>query len=191
MLVTAELAILGHGVLAAPLLVFLLLIAYLCSPLHPRSRSGHWEAQQRHVRHATVVAYWRPGCMFCLRLRWALRRAGVGPAQIDWVDIWHDAEAAAYVRDLNEGSETVPTVILPDGSAHTNPDPARVVSALRTAAESPPGADRGRAQRPSQPHPDRGRPSAHPSAHPSAARSGRPRPGSGVSRGPRGGRGAS
>lgn len=180
LLVSTELVILGHGVIAAPLLVLLLLIAYLCSPLYPRTCSGHWAAQQRHVRHATAVVYWRPGCMFCGRLRFALWRTGLGSSHVDWVDIWDDPEAAAYVRDLNEGSETVPTVILPDGSAHTNPDPAQVVTALTTAASGP---EQVRPQQNSLP-PQADRPRRN------RGRPGRRRPGSGVSRGSRGGTGA-
>lgn len=79
---------------------------------------SHWEAQERNVRDGRMIVYWRPGCPYCYRLRLALgRRARLA----SWVDIWADDEAAAFVRDLNAGSETVPTVILGDGSAMTNP----------------------------------------------------------------------
>lgn len=177
LLVVTELVILGYGVIAAPLLVSLLVIAYLCSPLPSRTRSGHWAAQQRHVRYATAVVYWRPGCMFCGRLQFALWRAGFGSSHVDWVDIWDDPEAAAYVRDLNEGAETVPTVILPDGSACTNPGPARVVTALTAASATPSGDDRGGPR----PHAARFR------RGPGRLRL--PGRGSGVSRGSRGGTG--
>lgn len=53
---------------------------------------------------------------------------GARPAPL-WVDIWSDEDAAAYVRLVNDGNETVPTVII-DGVAHTNPPPTRVRSAL-------------------------------------------------------------
>ncbi len=131
LLVTAQLVVSDLAVLAAPIFVLCLLCAYLTSPLAARTSTGHWQALQRHVRHSTVVVYWRPGCVYCLRLRLALRRARV-TGTVDWVDIWDDPEGAAYVRDLNDGSETVPTVIFPDGSARTNPDPASVVAAARS-----------------------------------------------------------
>ena len=41
------------------------------------------------------------------------------------MNIWQDAEARAFVRSVNDGNETVPTVVI-DGRAHTNPDPALV-----------------------------------------------------------------
>lgn len=79
---------------------------------------SHWEAQERNVRDGRVIVYWRPGCPACYRLRLSLGQRG---RLASWVDIWADDEAAAFVRDVNAGPETVPTVILGDGSALTNP----------------------------------------------------------------------
>ena len=73
-----------------------------------------------------VVVYHRPGCTFCGRLKLAL--TGVKDKAY-WVDIWDDPEAAEYVRSVNNGNETVPTVLI-DGVAHTNPPPGQVRSAL-------------------------------------------------------------
>ena len=73
-----------------------------------------------------VVIYWRPGCVFCARLRGRLGRAG---RRATWVNIWQDEAGAAYVRSVNDGNETVPTVVL-DGEPHTNPDPQRVLDRL-------------------------------------------------------------
>lgn len=64
-----------------------------------------------------VVIYWRPGCGFCARLRSSLGDEG---DKALWVDIWQDEEAAAFVRSVNDGNETVPTVVI-DGTPHTNP----------------------------------------------------------------------
>lgn len=91
-----------------------------------------------HTPHAEAVArlavgvaiYWRDGCPFCLRLRLAVRKHA---ERATWVDIWADAEAAAYVRTTNEaGDEVVPTVVI-DGTAYTNPDPRTVREALARA----------------------------------------------------------
>lgn len=73
-----------------------------------------------------VVIYWRRGCPFTQRL---LLRLGRRAARAVWVDIWGDPEAAAYVRSVNGGDETVPTVVI-DGWAHTNPPPRQVLDAL-------------------------------------------------------------
>ncbi len=53
-------------------------------------------------------------------------------------DIWTDPSAAARVRAVNGGNETVPTVIVGD-TALVNPSVTQVLAALR--AESPHGAD--------------------------------------------------
>ncbi|MGB7817646.1 MAG: glutaredoxin domain-containing protein [Ornithinibacter sp.] len=74
-----------------------------------------------------VVVYWRPGCPFCSRLRFAVRK---DRDRITWVNIWEDDDARLFVASLNGGNETVPTVVI-DGVPHTNPDPSVVTGALR------------------------------------------------------------
>lgn len=77
-----------------------------------------------------VVIYWRPGCQYCMRLKATL---GDLRDQALWVNIWQDDDAAAFVRSVNDGNETVPTVVI-DGEAHTNPDPELVRERLETVA---------------------------------------------------------
>ena len=89
----------------------------LCSPLVFPHRGASSE---------TVTVYYRPGCGHCLRLRASL---GSRARRARWIDIWADPDAAAYVRSVNGGDATVPTVVL-DGVPHTNPSPARVRTAL-------------------------------------------------------------
>jgi glutaredoxin len=74
---------------------------------------------------APVTFFWRPGCGFCSRLRRDLVGAGV---ELDERNIWEDPEAAAFVRSVARGNETVPTVVV-RGTALVNP-PAREVVAL-------------------------------------------------------------
>lgn len=54
-----------------------------------------------------VTVYLRPGCPFCAALRRRLRRSGLS---YEPVDIWRDPSAAAAVRAVAGGNETVPTV---------------------------------------------------------------------------------
>ena len=79
--------------------------------------------------------YWRPGCPYCSALRSDLSRLGV-PAR--WHNIWEDPDAAQFVRSVNAGNETVPTVRV--GSATlTNPRAVQVASLVGvTVEESPP-----------------------------------------------------
>ena len=46
------------------------------------------------------VVYWRPGCVFCLRLR---VRLGSEASRLHWIDIWKDPAAAAAVRAITGG----------------------------------------------------------------------------------------
>lgn len=80
----------------------------------------------RAAAEGRVVIYWRKGCPFTKRLRLVLGKRG---ADAVWVDIWADPDAAAYVRSVNDGNETVPTVVIA-GRPHTNPPTRRVVEAL-------------------------------------------------------------
>jgi mycoredoxin len=59
------------------------------------------------VTQAEVTVYSRPGCPYCYLLRRGLRRRGVTFTEID---IWQQPEAAAAVRAVAGGNETVPTV---------------------------------------------------------------------------------
>lgn len=77
-----------------------------------------------------AVLYWRPGCGYCAALRRRLRKAG---ATIHEVNIWGDRHAAAVVRSVAGGNETVPTVVTA-GRALVNPCAATVLDALRDAA---------------------------------------------------------
>ncbi|MFB0625887.1 glutaredoxin domain-containing protein [Streptomyces sp. AB3(2024)] len=78
-----------------------------------------------------VTVYWRPGCTFCIKLWVKLRLTGT---RYRPVNIWRDPEAAAFVRSVNDGNETVPTVrvVSPTGtgSVMTNPSLKRIRQAL-------------------------------------------------------------
>jgi mycoredoxin len=54
-----------------------------------------------------VTVLWRPGCPYCALLLRGLTRTGL---VFDRIDIWEHPEAAAWVRTVAEGNETVPTV---------------------------------------------------------------------------------
>ncbi|HWM05187.1 MAG TPA: glutaredoxin domain-containing protein [Actinophytocola sp.] len=54
-----------------------------------------------------LTVHTRPGCPFCFKLRLGLRLRRI---RFTEVNIWEDAEAAAAVRAVANGNETVPTV---------------------------------------------------------------------------------
>ena len=88
-------------------------------------RADGWTAEGAPDEEPVVV-YWRPGCVFCTALR---RRLGRSGRHATWINIWTDDEAAAFVRSVNGGNETVPTVVI-DGVAHTNPPAEKVREAI-------------------------------------------------------------
>lgn len=61
-----------------------------------------------------------------MRLERALGQAGV---TYDRRNIWEDDEAAAFVRSVNNGNETVPTVVVGD-ETFTNPAPGDLLARL-------------------------------------------------------------
>ena len=80
---------------------------------------------------ATITMYSTPWCGYCRRLKRQLDQAGI---PFDEVDIDRDPAAAEYVQSVNGGNRTVPTVVFPDGTAHTNPTLAQVEAKLDVAA---------------------------------------------------------
>jgi mycoredoxin len=69
-------------------------------------------------------------CGYCVRLKRALEREGI---EFDEVDIEVDPAAADYVMAVNGGNATVPTIVLADGTALTNPPLPHLLSAIRAA----------------------------------------------------------
>jgi mycoredoxin len=81
---------------------------------------------------AAVTVYTRPGCPYCFLLRRALRRRRV---IFDEVNIWQDPQAAAAVRAVADGNETVPTVHVA-GQWLVNPRAAHVERLAAAASGS-------------------------------------------------------
>jgi glutaredoxin-like protein len=85
-----------------------------------------------------IELYWRPGCPFCGLLRRGLSRAGI---EFEAHNIWEEPDAAAFVRSVAGGNETVPTVSV-GGRALVNPRVRDVEELLRPRV--PADADAGR-----------------------------------------------
>ena len=65
-----------------------------------------------------LTMYTTTWCGYCVRLKQQMTREGIVFSE---VDIEQDPQAAAIVEKVNGGSQTVPTLVFPDGSAATNP----------------------------------------------------------------------
>jgi mycoredoxin len=71
----------------------------------------------------TLTMYSTTWCGYCRRLKDQLGREGIDFVE---VDIELDEAAADLVMHVNGGTQTVPTLVFPDGSALTNPSVAQV-----------------------------------------------------------------
>ncbi|HEX6936109.1 MAG TPA: mycoredoxin [Actinomycetes bacterium] len=74
-----------------------------------------------------VTVYSTVWCGYCRRLKAQMDREGIRYLE---VDIEADLDAARLVMAVNEGMQTVPTLVFPDGSALTNPTLAQVKARL-------------------------------------------------------------
>jgi len=75
----------------------------------------------------SVTMYSTTWCGYCKRLKSAMDREGISYSE---VNIEQVAGAADFVESVNNGNQTVPTVVFPDGSAATNPSLAEVKARL-------------------------------------------------------------
>jgi mycoredoxin len=74
-----------------------------------------------------VTMYSTQWCGYCHRLKSQLDREGI---TYEVVDIEQQPEAAQIVEQVNNGNQTVPTLVYADGSAQTNPSVAQVKAKL-------------------------------------------------------------
>lgn len=79
----------------------------------------------------SIDFYWRPGCGFCMSLERGLDKLNL---PLTKYNIWDDPEYAATVREIANGNETVPTVVIGDAKL-VNPSAGQVLQAL--SAEAP------------------------------------------------------
>jgi hypothetical protein len=101
----------GDAVFATILLALLgLLLGLLLWWTWPGRGGAHIShaAAQAAASDGDVIVYWRPGCVFCDRLK-----LGLGSARHDvsWVNILKDSEAAEFVTICRDGNVIVPTAV--------------------------------------------------------------------------------
>lgn len=127
----------GGALMAGLLLVLLVRIGV-------RNRHDHtWEQALSALRENRSVIFWKPGCMFCARLR---RRLGRDERFL-WINVYRDADADRELRRLNGGDQLTPTALLPRdavgdaaegagrAAAETDPETGAVVLRNPSAAE--------------------------------------------------------
>ena len=77
-----------------------------------------------------VLLYWRPGCGASSFMGPRLAKLGIPVREIN---IWEDPSAAAVVRSLSGGFESVPTVVVA-GLAMVEPPVSEVIKAIQARA---------------------------------------------------------
>jgi mycoredoxin len=81
-------------------------------------------------RPKDIIVYGRPNCPM---VRPVLKALIAAQAAFDYVDIIEDENARRRVQDINNGNETVPTLVFPDGGTLSEPGPNKLRSSLRAA----------------------------------------------------------
>ena len=76
---------------------------------------------------AELKVYGAPWCPDCRRSKAFLSEHRI---DYDWIDIDQDADALAYVEQLQNGGRSIPTVILPDGRMLIEPSDEELAQAL-------------------------------------------------------------
>ena len=66
----------------------------------------------------TIKVYGGKACGDCIRSKVLLEQNKI---LYQWIDVDQDAEALAYIRGINDGKRTIPTIVFPDGSVLFEP----------------------------------------------------------------------
>ncbi len=74
-----------------------------------------------------IVVYGTLWCSDCRRATRLLDQAG---KPYTFINIETDAQAAAYVMQVNRGNQSVPTIVFPDGSILVEPSNAELQAKL-------------------------------------------------------------
>lgn len=93
-----------------------------------KGRHTPWPEAEAALADGAAVALWKPGCSFCE----LLLRALADDERVVWVNVWRDDDANQRVRELNDGAEYTPTVLVGD-TVLRNPSAAAVREALSAA----------------------------------------------------------
>ncbi len=98
-----------------------------------------WVRGRAAAAHETeILVYATARCGECSRARRVLEAR---QARYRWVDIDQDAQAAAYVRQVNRGLRSVPTIVFPDGEVLVEPTAARLEAKLDQLGAPPTPAE--------------------------------------------------
>ena len=78
--------------------------------------------------NSNIIIYGTTWCWDCRRARRFLNKNQV---TYEWIDIDKDQEAEAYVKRVNQGNRSVPTIIFADDSILVEPSNDQLAEKLR------------------------------------------------------------
>ncbi len=81
----------------------------------------------------TIRIYGTRWCPDCARAKQVFNKLSI---PFDWYDIEQDAQACAYVEQVNKGFKSVPTIVFPDGSVLVEPGNAELEKKLASFKKS-------------------------------------------------------
>lgn len=73
---------------------------------------------QEKAKNSKIIMYGTPVCPMVPPMKAMLNQSKV---DYDYVNIFQDVSARERVREINNGNESVPTFVFPDGSTLTEP----------------------------------------------------------------------
>ena len=80
-----------------------------------------------------IIVYGHP---FCPMVNPVLNMLESNEVEFDYINIHQDLEARERVRDINNGNESVPTLVFPDGSTLTEPNSGQLRAKLEEAGHT-------------------------------------------------------
>ena len=66
-----------------------------------------------------IIIYGSDWCVDCRRARRFFNQHNI---PYEWINVDRDRQAEAYVRQVNRGNRSVPTIVFPDGDILVEPD---------------------------------------------------------------------
>jgi mycoredoxin len=83
---------------------------------------------EKKVQNDEIVLYGTRWCYDCLKSVKVLKRQGV---PYRWIDIDTDPEGYEFVKTVNGGMKSVPTILFPDGDMLVEPSNDELVEKLK------------------------------------------------------------
>jgi mycoredoxin len=72
----------------------------------------------KHPAPGSVTMFSTSWCGYCNRLKAQMGREGIAFTEVNIEEV---PDAVKFVMNANDGNQTVPTLLFPDGSSATNP----------------------------------------------------------------------